>query len=642
MVAAGAYLDARYHISKDLISQYYEYKTERIAQKASEFCSLEPRLPAASDRKCQLLAVAERRLNPYALLETQAKSVPPQHEALWSRDASYTYPDFLANINRYAQLYLSLGLRPGDVVSCYLTNTPEILICTYACWAIGCHPSFINYNVSGEALLHCLGLGDSKLLLVDEAPVCQDRVNELRSKISESGNQIVVLNQQKKSEIAAIPPSRPGDEYRAHVGFGSTACLIFTSGTTGLPKACLFEMSRFYKSNIGRGGLFFTAAHGIHSRWYNCMPLYHGTGMIAATGALANGATVCIGKRFRVSTFWSDVLDSQATGFVYVGEVARYLVAQPESPRDREHKLKAAFGNGLRPDVWKTFQDRFGIETIFEFFSSTEGMLTLHVQSRGDFLATAVGHQGALERFLTRNVVTAALTDAENSKNLLKDEQGRCIKTPLATGGEILIAVPGRGLESGFAGYMKNKKASDERFAADVFRPGDLFYRSGDALKRDDDGRWFFLDRLGDTFRWKSENVSTAEVAVVVGEFSGVHEANVYGVLVPNHDGRAGCAALYIEGGPANVGGFDWKGLAKHCRAKLPRYAVPIFIRVLEGEMHGTHNHKQNKVPLREQGIEPNKISSGDRMLWLPPDSDRYVEFGKGNWGGITSKQARL
>ncbi|KAL9091030.1 MAG: hypothetical protein Q9159_001656 [Coniocarpon cinnabarinum] len=401
-------------------------------------------------------------------------------------------------------------------------------------------------------------------------------------------------------------------------------------------------MERLHRSNVARGDIVWSSPYGFQSRWHNCMPMYHGTGGIAACGVLASGATLCIGQRFRVSTFWDEIRASRATGFIYVGEIARYLLAQPESPRDKDHSLMIIYGNGMRPDVWKSFRDRFGIDTVGEFFSSTEGVFHLLNLCRGDFSATAVGHHGAILRYLTRNMYTAAMTDPDNSKELSRNREGRCVKLPLDTGGEILVAVAGKGLESGFAGYMKNSKATDDRFATRVFRDSDLYYRSGDALRRDADGRWFFLDRLGDTFRWKSENVSTAEVSVAIGEFPGIQEANVYGVLVPGHDGRAGCAALFIDGGPKSVDNFDWAGLAKHSRSKLPRYAVPLFIRVLEGEIQGTHNHKQNKVPLRAQGIDLDKVNGTDRMLWLPPDSDRYVEFKKTDWGRLDSRQARL
>ncbi len=199
--------------------------------------------------------------------------------------------------------------------------------------------------------------------------------------------------------------------------------------------------------------------------------------------------------------------------------------------------------------------------------------------------------------------------------------------------------------EQTFSGYWRNADATAKKFIRDVFRKGDLWYRSGDALRRTPDGRWFFLDRLGDTYRWKSENVSTAEVAEVFGRFSGIVEANVYGVLVPGHDGRAGCAALYIA--PEEREQFDFNALVKHARESLPRYAVPVFLRII-GELRPIHNNKQNKVPLREEGVDPaargSKVDGGeaDRVLWIPPRGERYVEFRKGDWEGLVGGLARL
>ena len=206
----------------------------------------------------------------------------------------------------------------------------------------------------------------------------------------------------------------------------------------------------------------------------------------------------------------------------------------------------------------------------------------------------------------------------------------------------MIVAVPSETL-SGFAGYYKNPTATSKKFARDVFKLGDLYYRSGDALRRDDDGRWFFLDRLGDTFRWKSENVSTAEVAIVLGDYPGIVEANIYGVLVPNHDGRAGCAALYIP--TAERDSFDYAALLQYLRSKLPRYAIPVFLRLV-GEMSPMHNNKQNKVPLRNEGADVEKIrqgvSPGDRMMWCPPGGKTYVEFGEREWESLTVGKAKL
>lgn len=236
-----------------------------------------------------------------------------------------------------------------------------------------------------------------------------------------------------------------------------------------------------------------------------------------------------------------------------------------------------------------------------------------------------------------------------NTTQSLEDPQtqqlGFATRVPYTTGGEILVRMPTASTApaaTGFMGYHKDPKSTTKRFATSVFRPGDLYFRSGDALRRDDDGRWYFLDRLGDTYRWKSENVSTAEVAHAVGMFPGVVEANVYGVLVPGYEGRAGCAAIYPDSSKAPL---DFTALHKHLKQALPRYAVPVFLRI-QGAVKAMHNQKQNKVPLRNEGVEPAKVNAGqdsqDILLWCPPGRNGYTHFGQEEWDAIAKGRARL
>jgi acyl-CoA synthetase (AMP-forming)/AMP-acid ligase II len=249
-------------------------------------------------------------------------------------------------------------------------------------------------------------------------------------------------------------------------------------------------------------------------------------------------------KRFSVKRFWDDVRASDATLFVYVGEICRYLLAQPPSPLDKNHHIRLIYGNGLRPDVWIPFRDRFGIPTIVEMFGATEGVIGFINIVRGDFLAGAVAHHGALMRRKTRPLYVPVGVDHETSEVLRDSKTGLVVRNSWGAGGEILVAVPNT---AAFPGYFENTAATRKKFLKNAFRDGDLYYRTGDALKRDKDGRWFFVDRLGDTFRWRGENVSTAEVSEVLGKFPGVIDANVVGVTVPGHEGRAGCAALLLQ-----------------------------------------------------------------------------------------------
>lgn len=339
------------------------------------------------------------------------------------------------------------------------------------------------------------------------------------------------------------------------------------------------------------------------------MPLYHGTGIITTSTALLTGIGVAVAPRFSVSNFWPDIHDSESTMFIYVGETARYLLAAPPHPLERAHKLRLAYGNGLRPDVWHKLQTRFNIPEIAEFFNSSEGMLSLVVWSRNNYFNNCVGHHGLLYRKLTQNYFVPVKVDNDTGDIWRDPKSGFAQRTPYEEGGEILVACENK---AAFGGYWNNEAATNKRFATDVFAKGDLWYRSGDALRRSPDGHWYFMDRLGDTFRWKSENVSTAEVAECLGRYRGIAEANVYGVELPGHEGRAGCAALHLQDLSQATQAEYLKGLLAHSRAQLPRYAVPVFLRIVKRSSH-IHNHKQNKVGLRQEGVDPRKLGAHEK-----------------------------
>ena len=419
----------------------------------------------------------------------------------------------------------------------------------------------------------------------------------------------------------------------------------FISGTTGLPKGASLPTAQMHFYGAQRLKYCDQRPGPGGDKRYICMPMYHGTGGISAMQCIMAGVSLAIGKGFSVRNFWRDVRDSESTFIIYVGETARYLLAAPPSPLDKEHKVRCMFGNGLRPDVWLPFRERFGVPEVAEFFNSSEGMLSLFVWNRGDYSVDCVGHHGALLRLALRNTIVPVAIDHETDEIIRNPTTGFAKRNSYNEGGEILVKLPD---ESRFPGYWNNPEATKKKIDRDVFRKGDLYFRSGDALRRTDDGRWFFMDRLGDTYRWKSENVSTAEVAEVVGKYFGVFEANVYGVEVPGHEGKAGCAALTIA--PEQRKNFDWRGLATHARKKLPGYAVPVFVRVLNAEVGGaaSHNNKQNKVALRAEGINPSnkgsKVAGGgeDEMYWISPKSDRYVRFEDREWQNLLGGKARL
>ena len=396
--------------------------------------------------------------------------------------------------------------------------------------SIGAAPAFINYNLASDALIHCVKLSGAKILLVDADPACQSRVDESIERLkTEIGILPLLFTSQLQDDIAQFDATRPEDSLRIQSECKIPAAFIYTSGTTGFAKAIPVPMARIYS-----GSLMFRSSPWRYEtdRWYHCMPLYHGTAALSTAQNMMSGISIALGRKFSTRTFWTDVRDSNSTVFVYVGETARYLLARSPSPDDKNHKIRLIFGNGMRPDVWPRFQERFGIGEVIEFFNSTEGMLQLAIFTRNSFGVGTVGHHGAVFRALLHRVYVPVLLDPETGTMYRDPKTGFAVRQPYDKGGEILVRMADRTL---FPGYHKSKEQTDKMFAADVFEKGDLYYKSGDALRRDADGLWLFMDRLGDTFRWKGENVSTAEVADVLGRFDGVQEGIVLGPFFPRY-----------------------------------------------------------------------------------------------------------
>ena len=356
------------------------------------------------------------------------------------------------------------------------------------------------------------------------------------------------------------------------------------------------------------------------------MPLYHSTAFVLGLCVCLNaGCTLVLGRKFSTRNFWNEVRSQRATVIQYVGETLRYLLSAPtqKDPTtgeslDRKHNVRTAFGNGLRPDVWNRFKDRFGVETIAEFYGATEAPSASWNLSSNDFSRGAIGRNGPVSGFLVGLQTAIVEVDWTTEAPLRSGPNNFCKRVPRGEPGELLQKVDAADIESKYRGYLNNKKASDSKILRDVLVKGDAYFRTGDVVRWDKEGRWWFIDRIGDTYRWKSENVSTAEVSEALGTHPAIHEANVYGVEIPHHDGRAGCAAVMFER-EVDQGLLD--GVAAHALKNLPRYAVPIFIRVTQN-IGRTGNNKQQKHSLRIQGVEPGE----DRVYWL--QSGTYVEMG--------------
>ncbi|EAW08761.1 putative very-long-chain acyl-CoA synthetase family protein (CefD1) [Aspergillus clavatus NRRL 1] len=619
-VTLAAYLNAKFHIAKDISSLRLARKSIRSYEHAA----------------------AQGRGNVWFIFLQTVKKYPDM-VCLWTREKVYTYRDVQNLACQYAHFFLAKGVKKGDLVAFYLQNRAEFVCAWLGLWSIGCAPAAINYNLAGDALVHCLKIGGAKLVLVDDDEDCRARIEECKGSLEgQLGMELMYLGPTLTSLLSTFPTTRPAKDLALDMSGEYPSILLYTSGTTGMPKGCAFTMSRLYSTlYVRRGAMEDTEGPG-GDIWYSCMPLYHGTSAIAMMICLTTGVAIALGKKFSVRQFWRDIRDSRATTFVYVGEVARYLLAAPPSADDRNHNVRCMYGNGLRPDIWERFRERFGVSNVGEFFNSTEGIFGLFNYNKGPFTAGSVGHHGLVMRAVMHNTFVPVAIDPDTGDVLRDPQTGLAVRAPYDKGGEILVSVP---TEQAFQGYWRNADATSKKFLRDVFKKGDLWYRSGDALHRQTDGRWYFLDRLGDTFRWKSENVATAEVAEVIGQYPGVQEANVYGVLIPHHEGRAGCAALQLT--PEAKGALDFRGLAAFARARLPKYAVPVFLRIVDTSTH-IHNHKQDKVPLREEGVDPDKIGTKvvegreNRFYWLPPGMEEYVEFGQEEWEELSAGRARL
>ena len=374
------------------------------------------------------------------------------------------------------------------------------------------------------------------------------------------------------------------------------------------------------------------------------MPLYHSSAVfLAFCTSIVTSNTLILGHRFSTKNFWPEVRASKATIIQYVGETCRYLLSAPPQidpatgeNLDRANSVTKAFGNGLRPDVWEPFKARFGIETIGEFYGATEGVSATWNLSSNTFSSGAIGRNGALSRFLLGGQTAIVAVDWTTEQPLRQGKEKLCHRVPTGEPGELLFKVDPADIFAKFQGYFNNPNASESKILRDVFIKGDAYVRSGDVVRWDSEGRWWFCDRIGDTFRWKSENVSTAEVAENLGTHSSILEANVYGVEVPHHDGRAGCAAVLFEGDVINEATLE--SVAKHATQRLPKYSVPSFLRVVT-EHKTTGNNKQQKVMLRNEGVDPVKVA-GEKIYWLR--EGKYIEFTGDDWKRLSAGEVKL
>ena len=550
-------------------------------------------------------------------------------EALVSEHDRLTYRELARQSNRYSAWALKEGIGFGDVVCLIMPNCAEYMAIWLGLTRVSAIVSLINTNLSGQPLAHSINVAMPKHLIVaaENAGAVADILPRLTSGArywihgGDKTNFVRIDEQIRQLENPEINSAA----FRAPT-IGDCALYIYTSGTTGLPKAARVSHFRLMQWSHWFAGLMDTQAS---DRIYNCLPMYHSVGGVVATGAvLVNGGTVVLRRRFSASHFWDDLVESKGTIFQYIGELCRYLVNSPAHPHEREHQLRLCCGNGMRPDIWERFKDRFHIPRILEFYAATESNFSLY---------NCEGKTGAIGRipsFLAHRFPVALVKFDVDAAEPIRNDKGLCVRCSANEVGEAIGKIPGdRSNEGGrFEGYT-DKDASAKKVLRNVFEEGDAWYRTGDLMRKDEKGYYYFVDRVGDTFRWKGENVSTAEVAEAVATYPGVAEAVVYGVAVSGTEGRAGMAAIVANDT------FDLDALRKHLANSLPEYARPLFLRI-RSEIVVTETFKPRKGDLSREGFDP--AATTDDIFFYDRDRESFIKIDSELHDRILNRRVRL
>ena len=520
-------------------------------------------------------------------------------------DERITYREANETVNRYAAVLAAKGVGHGDVVGVMLRNSPDAVLLMLAIVKCGAVAGMLNYHQRGKVLAHSFGL------LKAVAVVAESDLVEHITECGAEPNGLITVEELRRL-AATAPTTNPAST--SAVLAKDKAFYIFTSGTTGMPKASVMTHYRWLRALAGFGGLGLR----LHSddTLYCCLPLYHNNALTVSVGsALNSGAALALGKSFSASRFWDDVIAYDATAFVYIGEICGYLLNQPPKPTDRAHKVRVIVGNGLRPAIWDEFTQRFGIPRVCEFYAASEGN-TAFVNVFNVSKSTGI----------CPSPVAFVEYDADSGEPA-RGADGRLRKVKRGEPGLMLSKI--NALQP-FDGYT-DKAASEKKLVRNAFKEGDVWFNTGDLMRSQGLGHAAFADRLGDTFRWKGENVATTEVEAALASNPLIEECTVFGVEVPGAGGRAGMAAVQLKDGKE----FDGKELAAAFYGHLPSYAVPLFVRVVT-ELAHTSTFKSQKVELRKQGYgedieDPLYVLSGREEGYVPfyPEYVDEVKDGK-------------
>jgi len=533
-------------------------------------------------------------------------------------DTSWSFQDLEDYSNRVGNYFLKLGFKPGDCVALFMENRPEYVGLWLGLSKVGIVPALINTNLLGQPLIHSIKAASATGLIYGAelesavygvASMIPD-VTLYKSGVSRTDQHFVdpkttcLDKMLEKSSVAPIPES-----IQNQLNFTDKMLYIYTSGTTGLPKAAVVKHSRFYFYCCG---MYYISNMGSLSNptFYDPLPLYHSAGGIVGIGLMmVHGCTVVIRKKFSVRNFWKDCKRYNCNGAQYIGEICRYLLSAPETPEEKEHSIEIMFGNGLRKNIWNQFKSRFGIQRIVEFYGATEGNATV---VNFDGKSGAVGFVSVLFPF----VYPARLIRVNESGEVIRDpDTGLCVACKPGQTGEFVGKIVKNNPSRSFDGYV-DKSATERKIVRGVINKNDMWFRSGDLMCSDEFGWMHFIDRSGDTYRWRGENVSTIEVESVISNVLKQQDTIVYGVQVPGVEGRAGMAAIVQP-----EGGIDLNWFLSAIKNQLPSYAMPIFLRMVK-ELDITGTFKLKKLALQREGYDPNLID--DKMFFYNKSEGAY------------------
>jgi fatty-acyl-CoA synthase len=549
--------------------------------------------------------------------------------ALLSDRECWSYRQLAERMNRYSRWALAQNIAPGDVVALLMPSRPEYLAIWLGVTAVGGVVSLLNVNQSGRSLAHSINVVAPKHMIAaaeftegfaTAMPEVKGALTVWSDGAGLNGTGPLEREVERHSGAALTPAERRG------VTLDDRALYMYTSGTTGWPKAAIVNHRRLMTWSHWFAGMMNV---GPADRMYNCLPLYHSVGGVVATGAaLVGGGSVVIAEKFSASRFWDDVSRWDCTVFQYIGELCRYLVNAPRHPLETKHRLRICCGNGLRANVWAEVKTRFRIPQILEFYAATEGNISLfNVEGKP-------GAIGRIPSFLAHRFPAALIKVDMTSGEALRDEQGFCIRCAPHEAGQMIgrIAADASSVGGRFDGYTSQAE-TEKKILRNVFANGDAWFATGDLMRKDEQGYFYFVDRLGDTFRWKGENVATAEVADAITAHPAIADADVYGVSVPGTEGRAGMAALVLRDE------LDLSSFRSHLARVLPAYARPVFLRVRPA-IAVTATFKHAKSSLVSEGYDPSLVQ--DTVYFDHPARQAFVPLDRSLYEDIADGRIRL